>query len=798
MAIYVYNGPLVIPKAGATEKSFTISVDGSAYKGGKRVVSWSNLRCSMSWVTNFVYEDYDYEEGGYYYYFTVTASRNTTKSERYAHLYLDYTLEDGTTGSGTIYMYQEAGGNITTPTQGPLIFYPDNSMQVLSPYIFYYGATEQSSILKPVVSTYFTAVATAGGVEIDGYGEEYDITAKYLNPFKEDRSGTIVFKYINPTTSVEEDYTLRLTQLGCQYPFGLVNSDGSEIGVVSNINPLKIIRDIPFSANTLVLECNVPYTSGVWEASVDDESIATLSYTTDYRDNEDIQYKRLYISFKENTDIYSRFTDLTISYTTTDGQALTDKVRLMQKETDGSNTQAQVVANVTQLKFKWDGTKELYDNVTVNWIGYFSKKTSLVNVDWITVEAGTIQNGSTSTNLKVSYPIIVKANNNGTARTGEINFIGTLQDGSTKTLTITVTQARKPENEEYEKPDIPVEGDEYCGPIWKDIEYNFGGVEQVDYAIYKTTKQRVVNTWVDVDTLLFKGRTCKRPQATSNTILINKICQSYMDSPTLSTDTLGSGNGYGIFKLKSDDGLTLYRTYRFVNDWSYSEDFKTGLLSHPILDDNKVAKNQLLPFTVFANAEQVEVPYGIRYKAGYTDDYGQPVEDWSTVEYVINGVQTIQFPYTGRTEGAVSYYIGNKDYDIVDDCNLKYVLYYVNPWGGYDWFPIRGKVTETDNITQYSYIQNYNNQTWGFGKKRYLSEINKRFTLNTQWLTEKESSKMWYLLQSNTVYLHNLVENKIEPVVITATSQEHKKYSLRSTRISYQIEVELSQTRERM
>ena len=154
------------------------------------------------------------------------------------------------------------------------------------------------------------------------------------------------------------------------------------------------------------------------------------------------------------------------------------------------------------------------------------------------------------------------------------------------------------------------------------------------------------------------------------------------------------------------------------------------------------------------------------------------------------------FPFEEKKNGAIAYSINNKIYTISDEC-VQYVLYYVNPWGGYDWFPIRGRVVEKDSMTAYTYTQNFNNQTWDFGKRRYLTEITKHFTLHTQWMSEDESSRMWYLLQSNTVYLHNLVEDKIYPVVITNTEQEHKKRLL-GTRISYQIEVDLSQNRERI
>lgn len=416
--------------------------------------------------------------------------------------------------------------------------------------------------------------------------------------------------------------------------------------------------------------------------------------------------------------------------------------------------------------------------------------TPVVSADWIHLGEGVLQSSLLGDTYVYRYPITFDTNDS-VERIGYVTFKGTDEEGNTYSDKTTIKQLAAPsEPDEPTTPDIPVDGEEYCGPIWKDVEYDFGTMDQADYSIYMVGKVRLPGNGgtVNVDNLIYKGRSCRRPSDNSNTILVNKICQNYLNAPLLEKDVFTNSNGYAIFKLKSGDGNVEYKTYRFVNDWSYGE-FATGVLSHPILNDSsKVAKNQLLPFTVFAAAEEVAVQYGIFYKDG---------SSWDTTLYKTNGVETEMFPYSGRTEGAVGYYIGNKSYDIVEQCCVEYVLYYVNPWGGYDWFPIRGKVEEKDSLTAYGFTQNYNNQTWEFGKRRYLTEITKKYTLHTQWLSEDESSRMWYLLQSNVVYLHNVKKNEIYPVIITNTEQEHKK-KIRGTRISYAIEVELSQYRERI
>lgn len=789
MKLYVHNGPIVIPAKGTTTKQAVLVCD-------ENIKTWNKSTCGADWVT-MISDDSDFEEGLYYYYFTINCPFGNLGAEKYTTWSLEYTKNNNTTGSTRFYIYWEAGNGISNDSSNPITFNPDGS-DIASPRFFYKGIETWDTIKAKSNSQYFTVSATAGGREASGYSEEYDIETPYVNVTGEDRIGSATFSYTNPSTSVEENYILHLNQKACLYPFGITNSDGSEIGVVSSTNPLKIIRGISFKTPTITLLCNFPYNKGTFKVAADtynSDIVTVTSSTNGYSDG--TIYNVITVKFKENFDVYSRFVDIIASYTTTDGVGHSDTVRLMQNASDGSNIPAQIVCGVGKLNFRWDGTKEMYDNVTINWIGNFTSKTVTPSDEWIRVSSGTFVESASTTNSKWNYSINVEKNETGVARTGNVKFVGVTATGNVEFI-LTVNQAKKSDLDDYDQPEIPVEGDEYCGPIWKDVEYIFGSSEMVEYSVYQTTKVRIGNTMADMDTLIFKGRSCKRPNDEANSILVNKICQNYIESPTLKKEAVGVGGGYGVFKLKSGEGTITYRTYRFINDWSYSNDFATGLLSRPILNDRTVYKNQLLPFTVFGAAEKVEVVYGINYKDGTTDDYGNAVPNYTNVVSIKNGVETEIFPYTGRTTGAESYVINDVVYPIGKDCEVQYVLYYVNPWGGYDWFPIKGRVDENDEITQYTYTQNYNNTTWDFGKRRYLCNIKKKYSLNTNWMKEEEAARMWYLLQSNTVYLHNLQKNEIQPVIITNSTTEYKKRTMRSSRISYKIDVELSQTRERL
>lgn len=798
MGIYVYNNPLVVSKEGGWH-NITLSIDGDANKGGKRVVQWSNVGCSVSWAT-FVYEDSDSDGNGYYYDFSFTANATNNVNQRYAICYGNYTLEDGTTGSISFYVYQEGDGGISIDSVNPLIFSSDiTKRNPISPEVFYKNGTADI-INTPTVYGNFKATATYGYTDSGGYSIEYDVEALRYNVTSKAITGTVTFSYNNPNSSVVNNYVLHIIQDACANPFGIQPNDYEIVEEKDFANVTRRIRNIPFKANSFYFTCNFPYMNGnsvrVW---LDDESFATLQLQGGGQIDEKGSRESYVININENYNTGVRSFKLNVEYETLDEVKHTDYVQLIQNASDGSNLSTEVTSNVEFHKFKYDGTPELYGYSRIRYIGSLIPQTPIVDVDWLEIGSPKLVESIGEYNKLYEYPITVHKNETSEVRTTYVRYYGTVVGDSTKAYGVDIEyiQARLPEKEPIILPDIPVEGGDYIGQIWKDVEYDFGNVDIVKYGIYTTYLTTIGDKVTEVDTLVFKGMSCKRPDD-SNKIYINKICQNYLDLPLLNLDSVAVGGGYGVFKLKSEDGKTTYKTYRFVNDWSYTNDFKTGLLSHPILNDNSnVVRGQLLPFTVFGAAEKVEIPYGIKYYDDITDDYGNNIDDWDNVVILRNGIETEIFPYSGRTDGAKAYYIGDKTYNVVDDCSVEYVVYYVNPWGGYDWFPIRGKVTEKDTFTQYSIRQNYNNNTLEFGKKRYCNEITKKITLNTQWLREDESLRMWYLLQSNVVYLHNINKNEIYPVVITATETEYKKRTKQSSRISYQIECEFSQSRTR-
>lgn len=444
---------------------------------------------------------------------------------------------------------------------------------------------------------------------------------------------------------------------------------------------------------------------------------------------------------------------------------------------------AKVDTFTTRGTIKADGTPEVASLVTIR-CGYNSVviSTPYSEQDWIHLGNGTmVDSVFYGYDTVMEYPITFDANA-GAARTGVVVFRGYDNAGQEITSTAVFTQLA-PEVEP-EKPDVPESTETLTySPIWKDVGYRFNS--DTTYEIYTPKSYKSGNGVVWIDELVFRARAYVSPDTQYVDANINKVCQNYMEEAMNIFDgAVGYNHSYKEFKLKNENGDLLH-TYRFVNDWSYNE-LHLGLKTNPICP--YIAQGQKLFFSVFAT-DRKEIKWGMRYSDG--------TEDYDNTEYVSNEFFTNMVADT-KDNNVKTFYFGDKTYTALPKCRCKYVLYYLNPYGGFDWFPVTGKVTRRDKIEAYTVTQNFSNTTANFGKKRYLSTINTTYQINTQWLSQEQSDRMWELIESNVVWLHSLEDDKIMPVIITDTEVEHKMKTRKQKLLSYQFNAELSQVRERL
>ena len=204
-------------------------------------------------------------------------------------------------------------------------------------------------------------------------------------------------------------------------------------------------------------------------------------------------------------------------------------------------------------------------------------------------------------------------------------------------------------------------------------------------------------------------------------------------------------------------------------------------------------------FELWSNGYNLE-NYLIYYDYSY--NYDKDIEGNVITSNPVNGhyVDGMLKPKTIRisTNSSNQVYTDNDstDYD-VQGCG-NYVLYYLNTYGGWDAFLIEGNVVKKDGITSYSIDRAFNNTSIEFENKRYISEIKTSYEMSTGYLTDEQSENLAKnLIGSNMVYLHDLKEGVIKPVVIDDKSVTYQKYSNTGKMAKYTLNISDSQQKIR-
>lgn len=281
-------------------------------------------------------------------------------------------------------------------------------------------------------------------------------------------------------------------------------------------------------------------------------------------------------------------------------------------------------------------------------------------------------------------------------------------------------------------------------PIWKDTYYT-ANTATLNYRIYYE------------NTLIFSGKAYRMPNGSSISININKICQNYLEQDldsllTTSSSSMRNYDAIGDFVLKNGNGTTL-ETYRFLYDWDYDHSW-----------------------------------------GGAAATLSQPING----EFISGQMKLNTTLTTGNTstQNVVTTYSSTGSYN-KEICG-DYVLYYTNLRGGWDAFAFP-KGEKSDTFVQHNYSKVFDNNTYDFENKRFITEIDTTYKLSTGLLDDNQSKLFAKnVVSSNKCYLHNVTEGWIKPVVITDSSITYKESTNTDDIIAYQINVKESQSKQRM
>lgn len=292
---------------------------------------------------------------------------------------------------------------------------------------------------------------------------------------------------------------------------------------------------------------------------------------------------------------------------------------------------------------------------------------------------------------------------------------------------------------------------------------------------------------------------------------LNEILSQYVNPNSITFQSSLQENFEAIKKFylyySADNWVTFTSDdITIVYDWSY-EQYDRTLLSDPISDLLDI--RQYLLYSVRPS----ETPMTLTSKVG-----NLPMDSYELTE--ANNYNYIKYlldihRFTGEFNFGYSYnYLvtrsqlipgtfttitvaGNK-FTVAHTC-YRYCIYYFNQYGGWDSLLFKGKTIQNDTLSRLSYKKNYVAGAQDFNKVNYLTTVQESWQLNTSFIDDVHSEKMINLMSSNSLYLHDLEENKIIPINITNNRCEHKSYKNQGRKLyTYTIEVSASQPKYRI
>lgn len=391
----------------------------------------------------------------------------------------------------------------------------------------------------------------------------------------------------------------------------------------------------------------------------------------------------------------------------------------------------------------------------------FSSITVVSNRQWCNVKNKTITQYQTE--IELSY------NNDLEPRSAEVTIAVTTNTGTYLAVAI-VTQ------EEFK-----------LYPIWANTPVRITTLlNSVNYEVRYNSKS------------IYAGKAYVMPNTDYVEIDISKICASYLNSSL--EGKIDNANNYIQLDGVKNFGLyingELEGAFMFFNSYTYQPTpmYKQLLggdtilmLSDPIRNIVDTRQYIMRSFVNVSTSSGIGV-----YAYFYLTNELQPTEVFGSLAGRKGYTTFMKAPANANT-----FEIFKEKTPIEKTC-AKYCLYYQNALGGWDSFLINGNDKRTDKITGYNYIKSVNNTTKEFGNKKYMNVIAPSYKLYTDWLNDDEASRMYHLLESTEVYLHNLEDDTIIPVNLTNSNCEFKTFANNGKKkFYYEINAELAQERIR-
>lgn len=311
-------------------------------------------------------------------------------------------------------------------------------------------------------------------------------------------------------------------------------------------------------------------------------------------------------------------------------------------------------------------------------------------------------------------------------------------------------------------------------PIWKDHFTNLGAVSSSYFRI------RLFGETI------YQGKAVRAASSGNLYVRVNDICAAAMSNvppsvPLSIPSQITFPMSFVVQKSSDGNSWTNAETIQFNDDWSYDPSFDPSIYGYAFPITGRVDLRQTVYATMNApGTVSISVNYGGTVhaigKAPSTSSDGSAFQN----ALIHAGQAYLSFPlpsydtYSGKT--LTSFRLSTHVYVVSKQC-ARYVVYYKNPFGGYDHLLIEGVAKRRRAVSRETFIADYDNNYNGREGWNYQNENTETWELHSGLLTDDESARMPYLIESPDVYFCDLVDaSTIIPAVIDTNSYDVKSY----------------------
>ena len=334
-------------------------------------------------------------------------------------------------------------------------------------------------------------------------------------------------------------------------------------------------------------------------------------------------------------------------------------------------------------------------------------------------------------------------------------------------------------------------------PIWKDYFVTIGTAAKYYVRIRQGS------------TTIYQGIAHKKPGATNVVVKINDVIADYlaMTAPGVPYNYPTATFFPVQFVVQySTNGSSWSNKATVDIDWDWS--FKTGVdlatngMAYPIT--GRITNNMMLYQSRYASGTPTTTAY-----YGSTTRSITPTVDTSVST---DGAFYDMIRFAGNrtayldtntyavysSKNLTKIVMGGVTYEVTKACP-RYCLYYLNPFGGVDHLLIEGNSQKHRTVARDTFVADYDNSKQTREEFNYMNEVTETYTLNTGLLTDDESSRMPYLLESPQVYLVDLTAPTVFiPVTVNTDNYTVQTYKGNGCNmVNYTFEVKVSQNQYR-